>query len=290
MDVVGIGNLNWDRLLFTDKLAERGGESPINQIEESAGGSAYNTISWLSKYNLQLGFIGAVGKDPEAKSIFKNLIENDIDHSQIQKKPGRTGCAYSIVDSDGDRTLYTYGGVGSHIDYNKINQKYLTKPKLIHISSFLDQKGHKFTKKILETDNQFSYNPGPLCREQGLEKLKPILKKINILFLSKKELEDLTGDKTNKAHQKLLKIGVEKVVVTLGSQGSTVHTRQKSYKAPAKDIKIVDATGAGDAFAAGYIKAYINNKNPEKCLKEGNKIAAECLQKTGGSYKPKNDK
>ncbi|WGI17340.1 carbohydrate kinase family protein [Methanonatronarchaeum sp. AMET-Sl] len=286
MDVVGVGNLNLDRLLFTKQLAERGGESPITRIEESAGGSAYNTISWLSKSNLELGFIGAIGNDVESELVLKHLEKNGIDSTMVQRKKGRTGTAISIVDSEGDRTLYTYGGVGSNIELEKIDPKYLSKPQLIHISSFLDEKGLKLTKNILKTENRYSYNPGPLCRQYGLKKLKPIINKIDILFLSKNELKYLVEDEIDKAADKLLKTGVKNVVVTLGSQGAALYREDGNYKATANKVDVVDATGAGDAFAAGFIDGYLKNKNPETCLKQGNQMASQCLKKIGGSHIP----
>ena len=284
MDVVGIGNLNWDRLLFTDKLADRGGETPINRIKESIGGSAFNTISWLSR-NTEVGFIGCVGNDQESKLVFREINKLNIDTTEIQQKKGRTGTSFSIIDSGGDRTLYTYGGVGSQINIEEIDRNYLLEPSLIHISSFLDEKGMKLTEKLVNLDVDCSFNPGPLTREYDLERLKTILSETKILFLNRQELKNLVPQKENPAN-KLIQLGIEHVVVTLGSEGAKLHTKNRTYHSKPPETEVIDATGAGDAFSAGFIEGYLKYNDPEKWLEKGNKSASKCIEKVGGSYKP----
>ncbi|PTD93379.1 hypothetical protein C9439_08195 [archaeon SCG-AAA382B04] len=283
--VTGFGALNWDILCRTKRLAEQGEEISLKNIYEAPGGSAANTISWMADYLENLSYVGAVGEDSRGERITKKMRQKGIDTSNILIKDNdSTGTAISILDSDNERTLYTFGGAGSSFSKNEINFQHFKKSDLIHTSSFLSKHLLEVQKDISELNNVFSFAPGLLCKKFGLKDLKKILENTNILFINKLELSHLFGNKSiEKSIEKLIELGVGEVSITLGSNGVLVSDGSKLIKEKSRSEKVRDTTGAGDAYSAGYLVAYIDQKNLRKKAKMGVNVAKRCIKKLGGS-------
>ncbi|HTX61567.1 MAG TPA: PfkB family carbohydrate kinase, partial [Methanobacterium sp.] len=119
--------------------------------------------------------------------------------------------------------------------------------------------------------------PGTALSSYGMDSLNEIIKRTNILFLNRKEVALLTGEEYDKGARNLVESGVSMVVVTCGRQGACLYTQDEVIHSPSSSIKTLDTTGAGDAFAAGFIAGFIENEEPVKCLEKGNKLASRCI-------------
>lgn len=282
--VTGFGAINWDIIAKSTKYANKGEEVELKSIWEHPGGSAANTISWLSDYSSNLFYVGAVGDDERGKKILESMQEKGINTSSIIfDEKESTGTAISLLDEENERTLYTYGGAGSHIDPDEINSEIFEKSDLIHSSSFLSKELLELQKKISSLDADFSFSPGLLCNKIGFNSLKPILKNTDILFINESELKALFDHKTiEKGIQGLIDTGVGEVAVTLGGKGCIVADKEKTTKKEAKEVEVTDTTGAGDAFASGYLLGYLEDLELSKKGEYGIQLSAKCIQKLGG--------
>lgn len=282
MDIVGIGALNYDKLYMVDNIAGGGDEELAHSVTEAPGGSAANTIAALSRLGISTGFIGTVGTDKEGDFILDHMKQEGVDTSAIKKIRGATGTVIGFVDSKGERALYAYPGVNNALEISEKQVEYAHSAKYLHLSSFAGDKPLEAQKKLLKTleGQRISFAPGMLYAEK-MQNIRPLIEESSILFLNMKETQQLTKLNYRDGAKKLLKIGAQTVAITLGSEGCYVAKEERTHRVKAYPTKVVDTTGAGDAFAAGFLYGRIKEKNIQICAKIGNWVASKCITKPG---------
>jgi ribokinase len=283
-DVVGFGALNLDKLYQVSRIAKSGEHMPILGVTESPGGSAANTIAGLGKFGSRCGFIGAVGKDAEGSIMLEDFKKFDVDtHGISIMKDARTGIIIGFVDSKGERTLYPYPGANSMLTEEDIDYSYAQKAEFLHITSFVDSKQMRLQKRHLKEleDVKISFSPGDLYVKKGMNALMPFIKKSSIIFLNSDEATELTGKKYNEACLTLIDKGAGIVAVTLGGKGSYVTDGEKSFEVPAIKTLVQDTTGAGDAFAAGFLYRMLAGASIDAAARCGNIAASYCIREPG---------
>ncbi|MEM0357477.1 MAG: carbohydrate kinase family protein [Candidatus Bathyarchaeia archaeon] len=285
-DVIGFGALNVDKLYKVNKIAGPEEEGFIISCEESCGGSAANTIVGLAKLGCKVGFIGKVANDREGKMLLKDFRMEGVNTKGIIKaKTGRSGVVMGFVDQKGERALYVDPGVNDTIRFEEIDLDYASKTKFLHLTSFVGEESFESQKKLVESlpeQVKVSLDPGELYARKGLQKLKPIISRCFVLMPNAKELAIMTGEEDYVAGAKtLLDAGVKIVAVKLGSRGCYVTNGRENHHIEAFKVKVVDTTGAGDAFCAGFLYGLINNKSLKDCGRLGNFVASRCITKMG---------
>jgi len=285
-DVIGFGALNVDKLYKVNKIAGPEEEGFIISCEESCGGSAANTIVGLAKLGCKVGFIGKVANDREGKMLLKDFRMEGVNTKGIIKaKTGRSGVVMGFVDQKGERALYVDPGVNDTIRFEEIDLDYASKTKFLHLTSFVGEESFESQKKLVESLPErvkVSLDPGELYARKGLQKLKPIISRCFVLMPNAKELAIMTGEEDYVAGAKtLLDAGVKIVAVKLGSRGCYVTNGRENHHIEAFKVKVVDTTGAGDAFCAGFLYGLINNKSLKDCGRLGNFVASRCITKMG---------
>jgi ribokinase len=126
------------------------------------------------------------------------------------------------------------------------------------------------------------FNPSTVYCYLGLKKITPLLEKTFVLFVNDAEIKMLTGKKPKGGSKELLDLGPEIVVCTMGDKGALITNRDSQFISPAKKVsRVIDTTGAGDTFAAGFIYGLIKNKSLEWSASLGNKMAAKALSDFG---------
>ncbi|MEM1564515.1 MAG: carbohydrate kinase family protein [Candidatus Bathyarchaeia archaeon] len=285
-DVIGFGALNVDKLYKVNKIAGPEEEGFIISCEESCGGSAANTIVGLAKLGCKVGFIGKVANDREGKMLLKDFRMEGVNTKGIIKaKTGRSGVVMGFVDQKGERALYVDPGVNDTIRFEEIDLDYASKTKFLHLTSFVGEESFESQKKLVESlpeQVKVSLDPGELYARKGLQKLKPIISRCFVLMPNAKELALMTGEEDYVAGAKtLLDAGVKIVAVKLGSRGCYVTNGRENHHIEAFKVKVVDTTGAGDAFCAGFLYGLINNKSLKDCGRLGNFVASRCITKMG---------
>ncbi len=282
VEVVGLGALNIDKVYKVERIANPGEEVFIIDEHISPGGSAANTIYALAKFGVKSGFIGIVGNDYYSNLIIEEFKKVGVDTSKIKRVNGKCGEVICLVDKSGERCLYVNPGVNNLLEINDDDIEYINKAKILHMSSFVSNKQLEEKKRILKRIRaKISFAPGHVYVEKGLKEIYDILERTHILFLNKSEAEKLTGRNYREAAKSLLNIGPEIVVITLGSEGCYVLTEKEEFYSPAFNVKPVDTTGAGDAFAAGFLFGIIKGYDLKTSARIANKVASLCIQKYG---------
>ena len=285
-DAVGFGALNVDKLFKVNKIAKAEEETFITDYSEACGGSAANTIVGLARLDCKAGFIGKVAEDREGKMLVDDFQKEDVDTKGIiHSKHGRSGTAMGFVDKRGERALYVDPGVNDTIEFHEIDMEYAFQTRFLHLTSFIREKSFQAQKKLVEAlpkNVKLSCDPGKLYAEKGMQKLEPLIKRTSVFMPSQSELQLLTGKNDyRKGAETLLRKGVEIVTVKLGSEGCYVTDGKESHLIEPFKVKVVDTTGAGDAFCAGFLYGLISGKSLYECGRIGNFVASRCIMKMG---------
>ncbi|MCS7121723.1 MAG: carbohydrate kinase family protein [Archaeoglobaceae archaeon] len=282
--VVGFGALNLDKIYYVDKIPSKDEEGFVKDVIFSPGGSAANTIVGLSRLGIKTSYIGKIGGDEEGRILFNDLLSEKVDTSCIIRAEGRSGVAMVFVDEKGNRAILVDPGVNDTIKFEEINIHEAKKYKMLHLTSFICKNGmdsFESQKKIVKEFELVSFDPGIPYAERGLKEMMPILKETTIFLPSKTEIEILFGKDYREAVEECLSIGIEIVAVKLGEKGCYVRSKDKEIYLKPFAVKVVDTTGAGDAFNAGFIYGFLKGKNLETCAKYGNYVAAKCIEEFG---------
>jgi ribokinase len=283
LDFVGWGAMNYDRSFVVDKIVENGEQLIVSSIAEP-GGSAANTVYGLAKLGFKSGFIGAVGSDEIGEMLIRDLTKVKVDVQGVKIKKGQTsGTTLCISDRSGKRSIYLESGANKKLTSGDIELSYLQASDFLHISSFVDDQQFSLQVKAVKEITfkpKISFSPGIIYSRKGMRQLIPILKKTNVLFINKEEIETLTGEKFAEAAKLCIREGCRIVAVTLGKGIKRGKSLVKSYineggneyyiETILKDKSSnIASTGTGDAFATGFLFGLVTNKEIYECAQLG---------------------
>jgi ribokinase len=203
----------------------------------------------------------------------------------IRTEQGKSGLVLGFVDKKGARALYIDPGVNDTITLEEVNPRYASRAQFLHLTSFVGEKSFQTQKKLLDalpSSAKVSLDPGALYARKGYAALEPILRKAYVLMPNAIELTLLTG-KIDYCQGADLMIGrgVKIVAVKLGGDGCYVTDGKERHLIEPVKVEVVDTTGAGDAFCAGFLYGLINEKSLVECGKLGNFVASRCIMKMG---------
>jgi ribokinase len=284
LDVVCFGALNMDKLYRVNRIAREEEESVITGFKEFPGGSAANTAVGLARLGIKTGYIGKVSSDREGKLLLDNFKAEGVDtRGVIVSKEGRSGVVIGFVDEKGERALYVDPGVNDAIEFKEINLEYAGSAKILHLTSFVGEKPFETQKTLVKnlSNIKVSLDPGELYARKGLTTLKPIIKRSFVLLLNENEIKLLTGKNYREGSKMLVNEGVSIAAVKLGKRGCYVTDGKETHLIEPYKVKVVDTTGAGDAFCAGFLYGLIKNKDLHECGRLGNFVASRCIREAG---------
>jgi sugar/nucleoside kinase (ribokinase family) len=277
LDVLGLGTCNTDFLMNVSRFPDADDEVDIEKLRISLGGSAANFTVGVSRLGLNAGIMARIGQDQYGEYILSEFKREKIDTNRLLPIDEKTGMAFIAVEPEGERSIYTYMGANSKFKLEKEDIAYIKNSEILHVTGM-------YIEVVIEASkhaNILSFNPGALLSSYGLDALEKILKKTDILFLNQKEVTILTDMDCNDGALELIENGVPLVVVTMGNKGAIVYTPSGQIQYPSHKLNVLDTTGAGDSFAAGFITAFYQKKGLNECLKAGNKSASSCVSKFG---------
>ncbi len=302
IEVVGLGALNIDHLYQVERILEDG-EAIVKDSTMSPGGSAANTIYGLAKLGISTGFAGVIGDDAEGKILVQDFEKVGVDTSQIRiKHQAKTGSVLCLSDSSGRRSLYVLPGANNLLTMDDLDLDYINQAKMLHISSFADERQFKILPELmdeLDSSIKVSFSPGALYATKGLKVLAPILKRTHVLFINQNETQQLTGMNFETGAEECFKQGCEMIVATLGRGLEMPHQTPTPEKVTAvsyirdtngkhiietsnrSELAPIDTTGAGDAFATGFLYGLLNGKGLEECGHLGDTVAQFSITKVG---------
>jgi len=284
LDVVCFGALNVDRLYKVNRIAKADEESEILDFEESPGGSAANTAVGLARLGAKTGYIGKVTTGREGEFLLNAFRKEGVSTDGIVvSKTGRCGTVTGFVDQKGERALYLDPGVNDSMEFNEINLEYAAGAKYLHLTSFAGTKPFEAQRKLVEAlrDVKVTLDPGMIYARKGFSKLQPLISRCFAVMPNRTELRLLTGRDYEEGAEALLREGVKIVAVKLGKSGSYITNGQESHHVQPFKVKVVDSTGAGDAFCAGFLYGLLKDKTLRDCGLLGNFVASRVLTKMG---------
>ncbi|MEK6891790.1 MAG: carbohydrate kinase family protein [Nanoarchaeota archaeon] len=256
----------------TDLLAfPSGSKILIDDLEFTAGGGGTNTAVALSRLGHKVGFLGKLGEGTNSDFIHKNLMNEKID---LLCAHGKGNAGYSIIlDAlDHDRTILAYKGINDELKAEDIPFRKL-KTKWFYFSAMMGESFHtleKIAEFAQKNKIKIAFNPSTYLAEKGSRYLKNILSKTELLILNKEEAELLVGrDSFDNLLVKLKRLGPKIAVITDGKNNLYVIDDLHIYSAFPPPVRIVDATGAGDAFASSFLCGLLKNKDTEFAIKLG---------------------
>jgi ribokinase len=280
-----IGDVNIDLLLSPIKdYPKRDSQEKISWLKVEVGGGAAHVALALSKLGLKTKLIGLIGNDSFGNFILEKIKKFGVENKlRVVKK--ETGISIGINFEDGSRSLLTYRGTNSFFSIRDFNFHEIEGKVLFLTGYGLLEKFRKDVKKVLK----FAKNKGMItCLEPDVKgginfKRKgflEILKFADFFFPDFEEAKSLTQEKNlKKILEKFFKFGCKIVALKLGEKGCIVAKKNEMIRIPAIKTKVVNPTGAGDFFDAGFIFGYLKYKSLKKAGEFGNATAAFAISK-----------
>jgi sugar/nucleoside kinase (ribokinase family) len=296
-DVIGFAAINEDRIRYVDYEIEESEvfshESPgtlKNDEQAFLGGSVVNTLVGLAKFDFSVATLGKLGKDKTGNRGETKLGKYGIEFFGTRDEQFNSSVAKIEVGINKQRKITIYPGSNDRIEWEDV-ELYLDlirSSNLFHSSTFACAYSISSLKtqiKLAKEANKMSLSFGMLYVDL-LEKepilIENLLKATDILILNKEEIERIANINYKEAAKRLIsKYDLEIIAVTLGEKGSFVLGRSEEHFIESRPVKVVDTTGAGDAYSAGFLAAYLHGKELSICGMYGNRNAESCIGTKG---------
>jgi len=258
------------------------------KIEKTvSGGSVANSIVGISQLGDQVGFIGKVSDDDFGVKYEEGLKNENVEYFYTKKKEELpTGTCLILVTPDSERTMCTFLGTAGKINEKDVNIDAIKKSELIFLEGYLWDEGEpkKAFDKAINNANKVAMSLSDLfCVKRHKPHFLNLVKnKLDVTFANEQEIISLIEAKNFDEVINFAKQLNKLLIVTRGEKGAiAVNGRNVIEYDAQKNLKIVDLTGAGDLFAAGFLHSYINKFSMKECLKKGTEMSSKVIQQIG---------
>ena len=258
------------------------------KIEKTvSGGSVANSIVGLSQLGNKTGFIGKVSDDEFGSKYEEGLKKEKVEYFYSKKKEELpTGTCLILVTPDSERTMCTFLGTAGKINENDINSDAINNSELIFLEGYLWDEGEpkKAFDKAINTANKVAMS---LSDQFCVDRHKPhflnlVKNNLDITFANEQEIMSLIEAKDFKEVINFSKELKKLIIITRGEKGAIAVKGEEIYECDVqKNLKIVDLTGAGDLFAAGFLHGYVNKLSIKESLEKGTEMSSKIIQKIG---------
>lgn len=265
------------------------GSDTASRISTSSGGAAGNVAAWLTQTDARSFIVSRVGDDPAGAAIVAEFDALGVNHANLVIPGATSGVVVVLVDSSGERTMFPDKGANSLLAADDLPD--LSDFQAVYISGYallnpLARVGVlAMISKIKARGIPIYFDPASVgsMKDVSDKELHSWFSMMDVLFLNEEESIYLTGSiDIERALDYLLEFA-EVVVIKRGSAGAIAKTRGfDSISHPAVATNVVDTTGAGDSFAAGFIASFAKNRNLTAALRAGGDLAASCVAIVGG--------
>ena len=258
------------------------------KIEETiSGGSVANSIVGLSQLGNKVGFIGKVNEDELGNKYEEGLKKEKVEYFYSKKKEDLpTGTCLILITPDSERTMCTFLGTAGKINENDIDINAVKNSEIIFLEGYLWDEGDpkKAFDKAIQNSSKVAMSLSDLfCVERHKPYFLNLLKnELNITFSNEQEILSLLDTKNFDEVVSFAKELGKLIVITRGEKGSIAINKDEVVECDIqKNLKIVDLTGAGDLFAAGFLHGHVNNLSIKESLQKGTEMSARVIQKIG---------
>jgi ribokinase len=264
-----------DYIHMIETFPERGGHAIVKSTIKMPGGAGANVAHNLAIVGINAELFTTLGRDEDAEFFIKNTCAK----VRAEITDEKTGKVDVFVDREGERTFFVYPNAAAK-PFIEVERRHY-----IYLDPFPSEFSFELQMKVAREyrDEVVILNPGFPYVSLGFERLKNLIELTKILFLSEAEYRLLGVDVRS-----LLNL-TECVVITRGAKGSSCYTRMGEWHEEGIKARVIDTTGAGDAFAAGFIFGIINGYSPDVCLKLGNFCGAYNVERIGARNFPSSE-
>jgi len=305
MKILGIGNAIVDvickvedKYLLDNKLTK----STMKLVDENefkkllstlkiestvSGGSVANSIVGLSQLGNNAGFIGKVSDDDLGQKYEDGLKKENVNYFYSKKKEVLpTGTCLILITPDSERTMCTFLGTASKINESDVDIKSIKNSEITFLEGYLWDEGEPKSAfdKAIESSNKVAMSLSDLfCVERHKPHFLNLVKnKLDITFANEQEITSLINAKNFEEVISYAKQLEKIIVITRGEKGSiAIHNNDITECDSKKNLEVVDLTGAGDLFAAGFLHGYIRNLGTKESLKKGTELSSKIIQRIG---------
>jgi len=305
MKILGIGNAIVDVLCkVDDKFLEKNSltKSTMKLIDEIefkklissltiektiSGGSVANSIVGMSQLGNNVGFIGKINNDDLGQKYEDGLKNENVNYLYSKKNEQMaTGTCLILITPDSERTMCTFLGTAGKINENDIDAEIVKSCEITFLEGYLWDEGdpkRAFDKAIINSNKIAMSLSDLFCVERHKTNFLDLVKnKLDIVFANEQEILSLTDSKSFDDVISFSKEFKKEIIITRGEKGAVSITNNEVISCSAKnDLKIIDLTGAGDLFAAGYLHGYINKLSTKECLEKGTELSSKIIQIIG---------
>ncbi len=293
--LVVYGDINVDLLATVDQLPETGQDMTVNDLFVGHGGSAANCAVIAASLGMPAAFYGAVGNDAWAEPLVSEMAGFGIDTRGVRSVPGKTGTTVSIITDSGERTFLSYRGANA-LDLREFLPKNVFQElDCLHLSGYSFQdRGSSDTalflmEQAVESRAIVSLNASYQFARHWDTFPRTLFQGLDILIANQDEARWLSG---NQDHEKsagtIQALGPKIVVITLGKEGCVALDKKGTpHHIPSYPVgRVVDTTGAGDAFCAGFLTGYLLGLDVVQAAKLANATAVTIIGQIGGRNHP----
>jgi fructokinase len=258
------------------------------KIEKTvSGGSVANSIVGLSQLGNKTGFIGKISNDNFGDKYEEGLKKENVEYFYSKKKEELpTGTCLILITPDSERTMCTFLGTAGKINENDVSIEALKKSEIIFLEGYLWDEGEpkKAFDKAIDNANKVAMS---LSDQFCVDRHKPhflnlVKNKLDITFANEQEITSLIDAKNFNEVIDFSKQLNKLIVITRGEKGAITISGEEIFESGIqKNLKILDLTGAGDLFAAGFLHGYINKLSMKECLEKGTEMSSRIIQQIG---------
>ena len=273
--------------LFFDKNEFKKLFSNLKIEKTVSGGSVANSIVGISQLGIKAGFIGKISDDEFGSNYEIGLKKENVEYFYSKKKEELpTGTCLILVTPDSERTMCTFLGTAGKISENDIDIDAVKKSEIIFLEGYLWDEGEpkKAFEKAIKNANKVAMS---LSDQFCVDRHKPhflelVKNKLDITFANEQEITSLIEAKNFEEVIDFSKQLNKLIVITRGEKGAIAVKGEQIIECGVKqNLKIIDLTGAGDLFAAGFLNGYINKLSTEESLEKGTEMSSRIIQQIG---------
>ncbi len=284
LDAVVLGAAALDMLAWVDRLPEKDGIVSAYRVQMEPGGSGANVAVALARLGFKTGFVGRLSHDANGLRLKQAFAEESVDISAcrpVEDMP--SALCFIAIDRAGDRSKVTLGGAGPSESIDELDPQYLSGTRVIYLTDVSPAIVHAVADFAATQGSCLVFSPGGLICARGLPYLLDLLPKPDVWLLSRSEaLALLPGSAPQDSPSALCRQGARQVVITLGERGAAYASHERAVLSPALPVdRVVDTTGAGDAFAGGMLGGILLGKGVEASLRLGTAAASLKIRHAG---------
>ena len=274
------------KLIFDDKEFQKL-LADLKIIKTVSGGSVANSIVGLSQLGNSVGFIGKISNDNFGAKYEDGLKKENVNFFYSKKNEEiPTGTCLILVTPDSERTMCTYLGISGKINENDLDAEIIKKSEIVFLEGYLWDEGdakEAFNKAIIQANKVAMSLSDKFCVDRHKPHFLDLVKnKLDIIFANEVEINSLIDTNDFKEVISFAKKIDKHLIITRGDKGAiSIYKNEINEIKAKKNLKIIDLTGAGDLFAAGYLHGFVNNLPIKECLIKATDMSSKVIQQIG---------